>query len=128
VGLAVRDSNRAALLKENAQHLCAHAQGEIRAPQCRMQVAPGSRLAPTALRCDLVDADALTSWTIEILIRKPEGTAALDKALAQRVHVRGDIADVDGRTRSLACARRVSALLEALKVRQHIGKTPAGIT
>src|ERR1700731_4538214 len=91
-----------------------------------MQVAPGARLPQTVLRCDLVDADALAPRAIEILIRKPEGAAARDKAPAQRVHVRGDIADVDGRTRARAGC--FSALLEGMKVRQTVGKTPAGTT
>ena len=125
--MAIGDTDRAALIEEDAQGLRVEEQGEVRAVQRRMQVAPGGRLAPAVPGHDLVNADTLTLWTVEILSRKPQRTAAADEVFAQRVNVRRDVADVEERTVARCRAPGSRALLEALKVRQHVTEAPPGI-
>jgi hypothetical protein len=97
------------------------------APPRRTQIADRGRPAPPVFRRQLEIAGAFLRRTVEVVIARNAGALRrFDEGLAQRVR----LADVGHRERSADTMEIIGAarlVLGAPKIRQHVGKTPAGI-
>ena len=115
-------------LEQDAGDLGLGAQRDVGALQGRAQEGVGAGGPQALVRIDLIDADALWRWTVEIIrMGKAKGLSRLDELVAQGMGAAGDVGDMDRTARAVIGAGPVIMVFGLAKEGQHLVPAPAGI-
>jgi hypothetical protein len=125
--LQVADASGSMALGEHLRDVRAGLDGQVRAPQHRVEVASCRAAALGILLRDLKASKALLLGAVEVIVeRQPELDAGLEKGLRHRIDG-AQIGDVEWPANAMELRCAALLVFGADEVREHVGVAPAWI-